>query len=90
MFFCVVGVPLFSAHADLLALRNLPFATWEKARLHSSRVLQKVSFTFDVSGVRGRTHDRLQNMTRTMSFIYCVSLQWTRPRKGDTSKEVGI
>ena len=45
---------LFSALADLLALRNLPLATWQGARLRSACVLQRVSFIFVVSRVASR------------------------------------
>ena len=49
---------IFSAPADFLALRNLPFATLHGARFHSFCVLQRVSFIFDVSGFTGRKNDR--------------------------------
>ena len=41
-FFAALLVAVFST-SNLLALRNLPFGTWERARLHCSGVLQVFS-----------------------------------------------
>ena len=51
---------LFFSTSNFLALRIPPSATWQGARLHSSRVLQVVSFISDLSGVRGSENERLQ------------------------------
>ena len=71
---CAAGLPIFSPLANLLALQELPFATWQAARLHRSCVVQIVLFFFDVSGVTKREHDRTQkcepyNFSFSFSFF---------------------
>ena len=75
---------IFSALADLLALRDLPIASWTGPACTVLAFSRWFLFIFDVSGVTGRKHDKdAENLSQRL-VVFMSLLCALRNRKGST------